>query len=62
MISSHATTSWIKNNFEQSEMLNQKRFSGLLAQSKFSGTKKIDDYIFNTVKVAIREMVPKPVN
>lgn len=43
-------------------MSNQKRFSSLLAQSKFSGSKKIDDYIFNTVKAVIRELVPKPVN
>jgi len=35
-------------------MSNQKRFAGLLSQSKFAGNKKIDDYIFNTVKVAIR--------
>ena len=30
--------------------------------AKFAGTKRIDDYIYNTVRVNIKETMPKPIN
>jgi hypothetical protein len=53
---------WIRSNFEHAYSSNEKRFGSLLAMSRFAGTKRIDDYVFNTVKVNIRETTPKPVN
>lgn len=32
----------------------------MLSTSKFAGEKKIDDYIYNTVKVTVKEVMPRP--
>ena len=53
---------WIKDNFEHLYTANERKFGSLLAVSKFVGAKRIDDYIYNTVQVNLRETMPKPIN
>lgn len=52
----------LKKNFEHAYMTKEKRFGMLLAASKYAGEKKIDDYIYNTVKVKVKDVMSKPFN
>ena len=46
---SQMNSQWIKENVEHVFASNERRFGSLLSMAKFSGTKRIDDYIYNTV-------------
>lgn len=51
---------WARGNLEYFYSSCEKRLGGLLAMSKFVGEKRIDDYIFNTARINLKEVMAKP--
>jgi len=53
---------WIRDNLERKFEKCSKNFEKILKVGKFVGEKKIDDFIFNMVKVVVTEYIPKPLS